>query len=127
MAKIFYADNKPENIIDGDSDAKKFQMAESWGNTIRPLLKLIGFVHSYKIYRPFRFTPPKITSLFGHLFGVIALGRSKSIRLKIESSFKALFPGKLSKKRLDRLYSASLKYLGALFLDVMFHLPLTLE
>ena len=102
MAKIFYADNKPEKINDGNSDAKKFQVAESWGNTIRPLLELIGFVHSYKIYRPFRFIPPKITNLFGHLFGVIALGRSKSIRLKIESSFLALFPSKLSKKRLEK-------------------------
>jgi lauroyl/myristoyl acyltransferase len=131
MAHVYFADKKKEHMLSttskGEIISQKKKSSQSWGNSLKPLVKIIEFVQKHRIYRPYRWVPWRVLNGWGHLFGMLSMGRSRSVRRKIKMSFEAIFPNQLSPKRLKRLVDATCKYFGVVFLDMMFRVPLTAD
>jgi lauroyl/myristoyl acyltransferase len=107
-------------------EKKKVNADQSWGSSMRGLFNLIAWVSQHGVYRIFNHQPFELLNGWGHLFGMAFLGKVKGVRRKISASIQALYPH-WDRKQVKKYTDASIKYMGAMFLDFMFRLPRTCD
>ncbi|WP_371805264.1 LpxL/LpxP family acyltransferase [Candidatus Lokiarchaeum ossiferum] len=128
MAHIFYADKRnlrsdqQKGVNKGNF--RKKEENQSWGSSMKGIFRFIAWIGRYRIYRPNKFLPLSSLNAWGHLIGKFLFGSSRSVQKKARASLKALYPS-ISDKKLTKWVDAFAKYMGMLFIDIGFRLPLT--
>lgn len=127
-AHIFYADKRNLRSDQQQGTQKgnfrKKEENQSWGSSMKGIFRFIAWIGRYRIYRPNRFLPLSNLNGWGHLIGKFLFGSSRSVQRKARASLRALYPS-ISNKKLTKWVDAFAKYMGMLFIDIGFRLPLT--
>jgi lauroyl/myristoyl acyltransferase len=93
-----------------------------WYDEIGFLLRFLGFMQRYKIYRIFQHLPVWWVKFFSRFFGFLFLPRVPKIKKNIYSGLKILKPG-LSEKLYNKYYLRILAYIAEMFYSMLFILP----
>ena len=123
MAHVFYADKKSihKSKIKSKEKIREKKVDQSWSASLSGLFKVIKWIGENRIYRPFAHLPLPILNGLGHLIGHFGIGTSKSVQRKTQASLRMLHPN-YSEQLIKKLSNASSKFLGEIFVDIVFRL-----
>ena len=95
---------------------------KSRAEELKGVFNAIGFIHRYRIFRPFMILPPQILYGFGHFFGAKFVARPR-LKKYLLQSLEALYGNKIPDSKKQQIIMANSKYMASMVLDAMLYSP----
>jgi len=95
---------------------------DSWGNQLKPIFEITGWIHRTGFYKIWKFFPNLSVNIWGRLFGTIFLDKISKAYRSVIPALKAIFPEK-SEKEIAKIYEANIAFFGQFLFRTMFITP----